>query len=219
MRHTNPAGTEGEQSLHNKSELGRPAGFGTADLEVSLLFELFKRDLDTGLPINITANADGRISMTGTVSDAQQLTAIRGIVATLPGADPIDFHIRSVTEAGSTVHRGNATVQELAGSVGDAPAAGLVRDAMIARGLQGEALKAAEQEFAVSALSHAQAALQNAYALDRLAAILQHAAPASLAANTRVQWVQMVDSYLSSCSLERSELIADATGPNFRGDE
>ena len=45
---------------------------------------------------------------------------------------------------------------------------GLVRDALIARGLKGAALKGAEQEFATSALSHARAALRPAYALTSL---------------------------------------------------
>lgn len=208
MRQTTPHDTQDQHTLPDKSELQRLANPDTADLEVSLLFELFKRNLDTGLPIGLTTSPEGRIRMTGTLSDAHQLAAIRGIVAALPGSDRIDFHLHSIAEATSTVHRGNARVQELEGSVSDAPAAGLVRNTMIARGLQGAPLKAAEQQFAASALSHAQAALQHAYALDHLAAILQQAGRASLAPDVREKWAQMVDRHSSSATKELAALQA-----------
>jgi len=95
-------------------------------------------------------------------ADAQLLAGIRESVSALPNSSRVDFQIRSVKEAASTVHRAAQSSQELVGTNSDAPAAPLVRDALIARGLKAAALKDAEKEFAVSALSHAQAALQHA---------------------------------------------------------
>jgi len=114
----------------------------------------------------------------------------------------VDFQIYSAAQAASAVHRGNVVRQELAGTNGDAPAAGLVRDALLARGLKGAALQNAEQEFASSALSHAQTALQHAYALDRLGTILQRAGESSLSPDARVKWTQMVERHSSATLTE-----------------
>jgi DNA-directed RNA polymerase specialized sigma24 family protein len=173
-----------------------------ANLEVMLLFELFRRNADIGQPIEVTPLTGGRIRMTGTLGDAQLLAAIRKHVAALPQSSRIDFQIRSVKEAATAVHRGTEPSQELVGSASDAPATSLVRDALVARGLKEPALKNAEQEFAASALSHAQAALQHAYALDRLGNILERADGASLDSDSRVKWAQMVDRHSAEASAE-----------------
>ena len=68
-----------------------------------------------------------------------------------------------------------------------------LRDALLARGLKGAALENAEQEFRASALAHAQTALQHAYALDRLGAILRRNGEASLNPEARIKWALMVE--------------------------
>jgi len=171
-----------------------------------LLFELFQRNADIGQPIEVTPTSAGRIRMTGTLADAQLLAGIRESVSALPNSSRVDFQIRSVKEAASTVHRAAQSSQELVGTNGDAPAAPLVRDALIARGLKAAALKDAEKEFAVSALSHAQAALQHAYALDRLGTVLSRAGRASLDPDTRVKWAQMADRHSTAAMTELQAL-------------
>ena len=93
-------------------------------------------------------------------------------------------------------------LRSLRGTNSDAPAAGLVRDALLARGLKGAALQNAEQEFAASALSHAQTALQHAYALDRLGTILRCAGQSSLDPDARGKWAQMVDQHSAAVVTE-----------------
>ena len=173
-----------------------------ANLEVAVLFELFQQNVDTGQPIEVTPIAGGRIRMTGTLADTRLLGAIRERVATLPNANRADFQIYSAREAASATHRGKPIRQELVGGTTDAPATGLVRDALLARGLKGPALQSAEQEFRASALTHAQMALQHAYALDRLGSILRHNGESSLTPDARIKWAQMVERHSSAAATE-----------------
>ena len=189
-----------------------------ADLEVSVLFELFIQKADVGQPIEVTPASDGRIRVTGTLGDGQLLLAIQEGILALPNSGRVDFQIRSLKEAASAVHREKAHSEELVGTNGGAPGAGLVRAAMIARGLKGEALNSAEQEFAASALSHTQAALQHAYALDRLGMVLRQVGPSSLDSDSRVKWAQMVDQHSAAAIRElhalRLQLDSVSTGIN-----
>ena len=199
----------GAHGRNNLQEL-RNGPFATdansADLEVAALYELFKQSADTGQPIEVTPISGGRIRMMGTLTDVHLVEAIRANVAILPNSNRIDVQIHSVTEAASGVRRPNMRMEEIVGPSSDAPAAALVRDRMIARGLQGEALKKAEQDFANAALAHAQAALQNAYALDRLGSILQRVGGASLNPDSRVKWAQMVDRHSAAVVAELAAL-------------
>jgi DNA-directed RNA polymerase specialized sigma24 family protein len=195
-------GKQGERSLPTEPGGNRAGDANGANLEVAVLFELFRQNIDTGQPIEVSPIAGGRVRMTGTLANGQLLAAIRERVATLPNANRVDFQIYSAAQAASAVHRGNVLPQELAGTNGDAPAAGLVRDALLARGLKGAALQNAEQEFAASALSHAQAALQHAYALDRLGTNLRRAGESSLNPDARVKWTQMVERHSAAALTE-----------------
>jgi DNA-directed RNA polymerase specialized sigma24 family protein len=199
-------GTQSEGGLQGESGSNQAGDISGVNLEVVLLFELFKRNADTGQPVEVIPIAGGRVRMTGTLADAQLLATIRASVAALPNASRVDFEIRSVKEAASAVHRANAPRVELVGASSDAPAAGLLRDALMARGLKGTALKTAEQEFAASALAHAQAALQHAYALDRLGGILTRAGGSSLDPDMRLKWAQMADRHSGAAKMELEAL-------------
>jgi DNA-directed RNA polymerase specialized sigma24 family protein len=190
-----PGGTGGQSgsALRNTRGANPTEDAGGTNLEVSLLFELFKLNADIEQPIEVIPSSGGRVRMTGTLNDAQLLAKIRERIAGLADAERVDFQIQSVGEAASSVHRGTGSRQELVGNGSDAPAAVLVRNALVARGLKETALKDAEQRFTASALSHAQAALQHAYALDRLGSILRRAGGASLNPGSRERWAQMAD--------------------------
>jgi len=177
-----------------------------ANLEVAVLFELSRQNLDIGQPIDVSPAAGGRVRMTGTLANAQLLAAIRDRVAALPDSNRVDFQIYSAAQAASAVHHGSVVRQELVGTGSDVPAAELVRDALQARGLQGAALHSAEQAFAASALCHAQTALQHAYALDRLGTILQRTGQSPLNPDARIKWTQMVEQH-STAALAEFQLL------------
>ncbi len=181
-----------------------------------MLFELFKQNADTGQPIEVVPIAGGHVRMRGTLADVRLLAAIREGVASLPNANLVDFQIYSAREAATAIHRGKTLPQELVGATSDAPATGLVRDALLARGLKGAALQNAEQEFRASALAHAQTALQHAYALDRLGIILRRCGESSLDADARIKWAQMVESHSTKAVTElqilRSQLDSVSAG-------
>jgi hypothetical protein len=167
-----------------------------------VLFELFQQNADTGEPLEVSPIEGGRVRIAGTLANAQLLAGIRERLATLPNANRVDFEIFSATQAASAIHGGNTLRQELSGTNGDAPAAEQVRNALLAQGLKGTALQNAEQKFASSALSHAQTALQHAYALDRLGAILRLAEGFSLNPDTRLKWTQMVERHSATALTE-----------------
>jgi len=191
-----------ERNLSPQSSSSAVMDSSSASLEVAVLFQLFQRNVDIGQPIEVSAIAGGRVRMTGTLSDAGLVAAIRESIATLPDAGRVDFQIYSAREATSAAHRGKTLRQELTGTTSDAPATELVRNALLARGLKGTDLQSAEQEFMESALAHAQTALQHAYALDRLGAILRLGDTSSLTRDARNKWAQMVDQHSAATVTE-----------------
>ena len=209
-------GRQGESTLPLEPGGSAAENAHGANLEVAVLFELFRQNVDTGQPIDVSPIAGGRVRMTGTLAKPELLAAIRERVATLPDASHVDFQIYSAAEAASSVRRGKAVAQQLVGTNSDAPAAGLVRNALLARGLKGAALQNAEQEFAASALSHGQTALQHAYALDRLGTILRHSGQSSLNADARLKWTQMAERHAAAALTElevlRLQLDSVSTG-------
>ncbi len=199
-------GLPNERNLPPISSNNAVMDSGSASLEVAVLFQLFQRNVDIGQPIEVSPLAGGRVRMTGTLSDAGLVAAIRESIATLPDAGRVDVQIYSAREASSVAHRGKALRQELTGTASDAPATELVREALLARGLKGADLQSAEQEFMASALSHAQTALQHAYALDRLGAILRRGDASSLNREARIKWAQMVDQHSTATVTELKSL-------------
>jgi len=191
-----------KRSLPPGSGGNRAEDVSAANLEVAVLFELFQQNSDTGEPLEVSPIEGGRVRIAGTLANAQLLAGIRERLATLPNANRVDFEIFSATQAASAIHGGNTLRQELSGTNGDAPAAEQVRNALLAQGLKGTALQNAEQKFASSALSHAQTALQHAYALDRLGAILRLAEGFSLNPDTRLKWTQMVERHSATALTE-----------------
>ena len=185
-------------------ELGsNAAGDGSVtSLEVAVLFELFEQNADTGQPIEVSPIAGGHVRIAGTLTDVHLLAAIRERVAALPNASRVDFQIYSTRDAASAAHRSKAVRQELVTGISDAPAAALVRDALLARGLKGAALQNAEQEFRASALAHAQTALQHAYALDRLGTFLRRSGQFSLLPEAQGEWVLMVERHSAAAVTE-----------------
>ena len=197
--------TPGIQNDHNLPlELGSVAardGSG-ANLEVAVLFELFQQNADTGQPIEVGPIAGARIRIAGTFANPGMLATIRERIAALPNANRVDFQIYSVRDAASAAHHDKTVRQELLGGTGDAPAASLVRDALLARDLKGSALQNAEQEFRASTLAHAQIALQHAYALDRLGTILRLNGQLSLSSDARAKWARMVEQHSRAAAKE-----------------
>ncbi len=173
-----------------------------ADLEVDVLYSLFQQDADIGQPIDVTPGSDGRIRVTGTVANPRLLARIREELTTLDADHRLDIHIVSAAQAASERHPRESHQQELEAISGEAPAAQLVRAALLARGLKGAALQSEEQQFATSVLAHAQIALQHAYALDRLGVILRRDGARQLKPQARLEWSQMVARHAAAAATE-----------------
>ena len=174
----------------------------SANLEVSVLFQLFQQNADIGQPVEVAPIAGGRIRIAGTVADVRLLAAIRDKLAGLPNASRIDFQVYSAADAALRARRGKTQRREILSTDSEAPAAGLVRNALLARGLKEIDMQKAEQEFTAAALTHAQAALQHAYALERLGTILQDNGAASLNPDAQVKWAQMVERHSAAALTE-----------------
>ena len=84
----------------------------------------------------------------------------------------------------------------------EAPAAAFVLDALRSRGMTGSQLKDAEEQFTSGVMSHAQAALQHAYALERLGEIAHKARPGALELRSRSEWAAMVEHHSAAVTTE-----------------
>jgi hypothetical protein len=180
----------------------------TANLQVAILYELYGLHADTALPIEMKRADNDRIRLSGTVPSKQMLTAIRDRVLALPGSDRVDIQIRTASDGVLIGRTGAARTQELLGADAEAPAAALVQDALHGQGVAAVAMKHAEEQFAANVLTHAQAALQHAYALERLGNIVHEAGEGGLESTSRFKWAAMVEHHSSVMNAEMQMLVA-----------
>ena len=190
------------------------------NLQVAILFELYRLRVDTASPIDMKVIEGDHIRLSGTVPSKQLLTAIRDRVFMLRDSDRVDFGIRLASDAASTKRLGTTPVQELQGNDREAPAAAFVQRAVRSRGMTSSQLKDAEEQFTVGVLSHAQAALQHAYALERLGNLAHKAQPGALELRSRSEWTAMVEHHsitmsteLQALTLQLNSLPYDAIKP------
>jgi DNA-directed RNA polymerase specialized sigma24 family protein len=199
-------------SLHERQEpfySGAPHLYaGQANLQVEVLYALFGLNADTGQPIEVTAMPDGRVRVQGTIADSKLLSSFRARIKSLAQVDRIVLEVRTVAQASEGMHRPKSVPEEIITAGGEAPAVPLVRAACAKRGLTGESELNAETEFSAAALAHAQSALQQAYALDRLGRILATPDASSLTSDARLQWMEMVKDHSSKVRAELQALGA-----------
>ena len=178
------------------------------DLEMEVLYTLFRSHFDVGQPIAIHKTQD-RVILTGTIDDPNAVRLLRDDLAKLHYAQFIQFDIRST--AGQRRDYGGIVgtpAQELVSNDEDPPAASLIRE-RLGRGQTETALKETEKSFETTALSHVQVALQHAYALQRLGTLVNVHDRSLLSWQTKQQWAEMAETHGVAVRRELQALDAE----------
>jgi DNA-directed RNA polymerase specialized sigma24 family protein len=205
--------SEGQGLLHQHSLPGATASdVQLAELQIAVLYQLNALGADTGAPIEVIRTQDGHIRVSGTVVDDALKQRIVSRTKSLSDHQLLDLRLLSPQDVRAPAP-GAQRALSADSSVFDVSQPRFAADAAVrkylqAKGLSGERLDAAVAQFSVDALQHAQRALQNAYALERLASALSAAELRSISASSQQQWTEMVHSHASELESQLRALHA-----------
>lgn len=165
--------TSEEQEGSPGSSPIRPATVSQlVQLEISALYRLHQLGADIGEPIEISRTPDACILVDGTVPDDARKAEIVSALETLPDRRLLRIRLisqknaRMPTPGAAQIISPSTSVYSVAQL--QAPAEEILVEYFATTGLTGKPAKAAAMQFSQEALEHAQRALQQAYALDRL---------------------------------------------------
>jgi DNA-directed RNA polymerase specialized sigma24 family protein len=193
-----PQSVQDRHSSLNPQEISGAAGIDVqlAQLQVAVLYQLNNLGADIGEPIEVMRTPEGHIRISGTVADSALKQEIVSHLKTLEDHELLNINLISPHEMraqASLAHPG--TPEDT--SVYDINQGKPILDATLRRylegkGLSGTRLNSAVEQYSHAALQHAQRALQNAYALDRLGSALSATELNSIGLASQLQWTEMV---------------------------
>jgi len=178
--------------------------------QVAVLYQLSKLGADVGEPIEVSRTSDGRIRVSGTVADQTRKNQIVSALESLPDHQLLEVRIASQSDLRIPVPAARATLS--AGTSvytvarTGAPADALLREYFAEKGLTADQVNTSVAKFSGDALEHAQLALENAYALDRLGASFTVNELRAMRPVSQEQWSAMVQVHASALDAELREL-------------
>jgi len=208
-----PRSSEGQGLLHQHSFSNATVrDVQLAELQIAVLYQLNALGADTGAPIEVIRTLDGHIRVSGTVVDDALKQKIASRTKTLANHQLLDLRLLSPLDVRAPAPSAQRALSADA-SVYDVRQPRFAADATVrryfqAKGLSGERLDAAVAQFSGDALQHAQRALQNAYALERLGSTLSAAELQSISLSSQQQWTEMVNSHASELESQLRALHA-----------
>ena len=171
------------------------------ELQIAVLQRLSQIGADTAEPIQVTPTTDGRIRVAGTLADHARKEQIRRALESLPGHQLVDVQLTLRRDIRMSLPVARAIKPDVGNiytvSQGAAPADALLQRHFSAQGVSGERLNTAVAQFSQQALEHAQASLQHAYALNRLACSFSQSDLQSLSPRARRMWADMAARHAS----------------------
>jgi DNA-directed RNA polymerase specialized sigma24 family protein len=170
---------------------------------ISVLYQLSKVDADMGEPIQVTRTNEGKIRISGVVADDKRKAQIRAGLESLPERQFLDIRLTSQREMRMAIP--SASSLHAIGQ-SEAPAAAILRKYFASKGWSGNRIDTATGQFSQDVLGHAQRALQNAFALNRLGVDFSAAELKSVDPASKQQWAQMIASHASALESELNEL-------------
>jgi DNA-directed RNA polymerase specialized sigma24 family protein len=184
--------------------LTRQSSRQSAELEIEVLYQLSSLGADTGVPIEVLRTPDGRVRVSGTVADEAIKHAIDMRLRGLAGHELLDLRLASSREIRIPSSGANGVPAVDAYEVTQPGFAGaaLIRSYYEAKGLGGQRLDEAVAQFSRDSLQHAQRALQNAYALDRLGSSLSAEELRAISLSAQKHWAEMVKSHATDLETE-----------------
>jgi DNA-directed RNA polymerase specialized sigma24 family protein len=170
-----------------------------AELQIAVLYGLNRLRSDTGKPIEIVRTPDGRLRVSGTIADEALKQQIAAQLESLPNHQLLDLRLLSSRDVSVRLPGPQRALPDQT-SVYDInqakpPADAALRKYFETKGLSGDRLDSAVGQFSHNALGRAQAALQHAYALDRLGNALSAQELTSIGLSSRQQWTEMADKH------------------------
>jgi DNA-directed RNA polymerase specialized sigma24 family protein len=167
----------------------------TAELEVAVLAQLNRIGADVGEPLKVERTANEHIRVDGVVEDADRRRQIVTALEAIPDRRLLDVLVVSqldikVPHGLSKLRTSHATsVYTVENS--QSPADALIRNHLSREGLSSDRISALAAQFTRDTLGHAQHALQEAYALDRLGSSFSSTELREMDAASDHQWAQM----------------------------
>jgi len=180
-----------------------------AQAEIAVLYRLNQLGVDVGVPIEITRISNGHIRVAGTVTTEDLKRRIVAALENVPDRQLLEIHL--VTEGSIRIPIPTSHLAAPATRVYDVaalepPANSTLRKYFAAKGLAELQIDPAVAQFSRNALDHAQHALQNAYALDRLGSSFSAKELRIMDPVAQQQWSAMVARHSSALETELDEL-------------
>jgi DNA-directed RNA polymerase specialized sigma24 family protein len=197
------------------------ADFALAELQIAVLYQLSRLQADTSQPIEVMRTSDGHIRVSGALADDALKRKIVTQLQALPNHERLDLKLLSPQEvrrrpsAAPRLIVRSTSVYEI--NQEKSAADETLRKYFQGKGISGERLDAAVAQFSHDALEHAQRALQNAYALDRLGGALSAAELQSINLSSQQHWTEMIDKHAQT--LEEQLRLLDQLLAEISGDE
>jgi DNA-directed RNA polymerase specialized sigma24 family protein len=181
-----------------------------AQLQIAVLYQLSSLGADIGEPIEVLRTPEARIRVSGTIANAALRQQIIAHLDTLQDHQLLDLRILvpgDLRPQASLALPGTAKEMNVYDIGSDKPAIDeILRKHFHAKGLSGEALNNALRQYSHDALLHAQLAVQNAYALDRLGRALSVTELKSIGLSSQQQWASMVNKHASNLEIQLNAL-------------
>jgi DNA-directed RNA polymerase specialized sigma24 family protein len=141
-------------------------------LHIAVLAELKRLGADVGEPIEVKRTPDGHVRISGAVADGTRRSEIAAALEQLPDRELLEMRVISQSEIGSAAKSSRPLTTEPINVYNivntQALADPLVRGYFSSKGWNIDRVNSSAAQFSRDALGHAQRALQEAYALDRL---------------------------------------------------
>jgi DNA-directed RNA polymerase specialized sigma24 family protein len=200
----------------SSSGLGRKGNpFADADadlpqLELAVLYRLFALRADADQPILITRTPDHRVRVEGTIADDLDRRRIADGLKPLGTSKELDLRIVSQQQSHLSVPRPqpkhNPSVSMYTVEQAVAPGDAILRKHLVEQGVASANLDAAVTEFERNSLAHAQRALQQSYALNRLGAAFTAEELRTVPPESRQQWATMAAAHTKTLETELQAL-------------
>jgi hypothetical protein len=177
--------------------------------EVAVLYRLSELGADVGEPIEIVRTPAGQIRVAGTVANEARKKQIVTALENIPDHQLLEIDLAAqgnlrvpVPSSRSAVPATNVYDVARTGPLADP----VLRKFFVVKGLTGNQIDAAVTHFSSEALDHAQRALQNAYALDRLGTSFSPKELQAMGPIAQRQWSEMVAQHSSALETELDAL-------------
>jgi DNA-directed RNA polymerase specialized sigma subunit, sigma24 homolog len=194
-----------------------------ARLQITVLSRLNSLHADTGEPIEVVRTSDGRIRVSGTVTDRSLKQQIVSALKTVEDHQLLELRLFSPHNVQMRPSDGPGVIPENTSiyEIGQAkPVVDMtLRKYFEAKGVSADRLDATVGQYSHDALLHAQRALQHAYALNRLGNALSATELKSIGPSSQRQWTEMVHNHATGLEDQLRMLHAQLADIAKPGDE